>query len=67
MKVALAALRPRRAVLLAWVGWLMVAPASAMAQDPGAAAPVSTEAPEGRLIDQVVAIIEGQVLTLSEL
>ncbi len=46
-------------------GWLMVAPgATALAQAPG----VPAGAPaEGRVIDRMVAVIEGQVLTLSEL
>jgi hypothetical protein len=66
MKGALAVLRARRAIFLGWVGWLMVAPAAAVAQVPGAGAPAPQE-PEGRLIDQVVAVIEGQVLTRSEL
>jgi hypothetical protein len=68
MKVAMAALRPRRAVVVWWAGWLVVAPAVAMAQAPGSGAPSAVvEAPEGRVIDQVVAVIEGQVLTRSEL
>lgn len=69
MKGLLSSPRPRRAVFLGLAGWLALVPAAALgqgAQDRG----VSAEAPprpEGRLIDQVVAVIEGQVLTQSEL
>ncbi len=46
----------------------MVAPAVAAAQAPGTGLPTAVaQAPEGRVIDQVVAVIEGQVLTRSEL
>ena len=46
----------------------MVAPASAVAQAPGSGvSPVAAHAPEGHIVDQVVAVIEGQVLTRSEL
>lgn len=46
----------------------MVMPAAAVAQAPGIGVPTATaEQPEGRIIDQVVAVIEGQVLTRSEL
>ncbi len=68
MKVALASPRPRRAIILGWAGWLMVVPAAAMAQAPESGVPTAaSEASEGRIIDQVVAVIEGQVLTRSEL
>ncbi|MFL5349876.1 MAG: hypothetical protein ACJ8AT_34290 [Hyalangium sp.] len=60
--------RPRRAVILWWASWLMAVPAAARAQAPGTGVPAAAaEAPEGRIIDQVVAVIEGQVLTRSEL
>jgi hypothetical protein len=46
--------------------WLLLAPAISLAQ--GSGAPLeSVQEPEGRIIDQVVAVIEGQVLTRSEL
>jgi hypothetical protein len=50
----------------------MVAPAVAGAQAPATGvsaspAAASSAAPEGRILDQVVAVIEGQVLTRSEL
>lgn len=68
MKVAMASPRPRRAVILGWAGWLLIAPAIASAQAPGSGVPTAAaEAPQGRVIDQVVAVIEGQVLTRSEL
>lgn len=58
--------RPRRAVVLGLAGWLLGVPAPSLAQ--GTAAPVpAAPQPEGRIIDQVVAVIEGQVLTQSEL
>ena len=69
MKGLLSSPHPRRAVFLGLAGWLALVPAAVLgqgAQDRG----VSAEAPpklEGRLIDQVVAVIEGQVLTQSEL
>ncbi|HYH95997.1 hypothetical protein [Hyalangium sp.] len=44
----------------------MVAPAASLAQGSGVPAEASRE-PTGRVIDQVVAVIEGQVLTRSEL
>jgi hypothetical protein len=68
MKVALATPRPRRAVSLWLAAWLAAWPAAAWAQAQGASA--SRQAPrslEGQRIDQVVAVIEGQVLTQSEL
>lgn len=67
MEVALASPIPRRAVILGWALWLLAAPV-AMAQAPATGAPEpAPAAPEGRVIDQVVAVIEGQVLIRSEL
>ncbi|WP_225411500.1 hypothetical protein [Stigmatella hybrida] len=69
MRVALEALslRPGRASWLL-AGWLAVVPALAVAQAPGAAPAGAAPVPsEGRIADRVVAIIEGQVLSLSEL
>lgn len=57
---------PRTAVILGLAGWFLLAPAPSLAQGPAATPPTALE-PEGRLLDQVVAIIEGQVLTQSEL
>jgi hypothetical protein len=68
MKVVMASPRPRRAVGLWLAGWLVVAPAAGLAQAQGTGVPASlAQAPEGRVIDEVVAVIEGQVLTRSEL
>jgi len=47
-------------------GWLLVAPAASLAQG-GGAPPEAARESEGRLLEQVVAVIEGQVLTRSEL
>lgn len=69
MKGLLSTPRPRWTVFLGLAGWLTVAPAAALAQG-AQGGRVSTEPPQpprSRLIDQVVAIIEGQVLTRSEL
>lgn len=67
MKVVLPArVRPRRAVIVGLAGWLLLAPALSLAQSP-AAPGLAAPDPEGRILDQVVAIIEGQVLTQSEL
>ncbi len=52
-----------RPLLLA--AWLTVVPVAAFAQAQAGGVPAG--APEGQLIDRVVAIIEGQVLTQSEL
>jgi hypothetical protein len=52
--------------MLGLAGWLLMAPALSLAQ--GTAAPMlAAPESEGRIIDRVVAIIEGQVLTQSEL
>ncbi|MDC0707313.1 hypothetical protein POL68_02415 [Stigmatella sp. ncwal1] len=69
MKVALSSPRPcpgKRPWLLA--GWLALVPVTAGAQVQGEVSPEPASArEEGRIVDRVVAIIEGQVLTLSEL
>jgi hypothetical protein len=52
--------------MLGLAGWLLVVPAASLAQGSGAPMEAVRE-PEGRVIDQVVAVIEGQVLTRSEL
>ncbi len=55
-------------MILGWAGWLTLVPVAAMAQAPGTGVPEAAfEEPEGRIVDQVVAVIEGQVLTRSEL
>jgi hypothetical protein len=70
MKGLLSSPHPRRAVVfLGLAGWLALVPVAALgqgAQDRGVSAEPPPR-PEGRLIDQVVAVIEGQVLTQSEL
>jgi hypothetical protein len=69
MKVALAALniRPGRGPWLL-AGWLAVMPVLAVAQVPGEEPSSVAPAPAGdQVVDRVVAIVEGQVLTLSEL
>lgn len=69
MKGLLSSPRPRRAILLGLAGWLTLAPGAVLAQAAQGRG-VSAEAslsPEGHVIDQVVAVIEGQVLTRSEL
>jgi hypothetical protein len=60
VKAARTAPRRGRASRGLVVGWLLLAPV-AVAQ------PVTLQATEGRILDQVVAVIESQVLTLSEL
>jgi len=52
--------------MLGMAGWLLVAPAASLAQGSGVPTEAARE-PEGRILDQVVAVIEGQVLTRSEL
>jgi hypothetical protein len=64
----MATLRRRRGGILVLAGWLGLAPVAAVAQADAGGVPVGPAGqPEGRIIDQVVAIIEGQVLTRSEL
>lgn len=60
--------RRRRRGTLLLAGWLVAVPIPAVGQAPEGEPPVGALAePEGRIIDRVAAIIEGQVLTLSEL
>lgn len=66
--MAIATPCPRRAVPLLLAAWLTVAPAAVLAQAQGGGVPAEAQpGPEGRLMDRVVAVIEGQVLTQSEL
>ncbi|MBU8900228.1 hypothetical protein KRR26_31940 [Corallococcus sp. M34] len=65
MREAMAVPRAARAGPLCLVGWLLAtAPASAWATAPASTTPDRTE---NAVVDRVVAVIEGQVLTLSEL
>ncbi|MDY7230686.1 hypothetical protein [Hyalangium rubrum] len=59
--------RRHRPGILVLAGWLAVAPFGAGAWAQAGEAPEAPRAAEGREIDRVVAIIEGQVLTRSEL
>jgi hypothetical protein len=52
--------------MLGMAGGLLLAPTPSLAQGSGAPMEAARE-PEGRILDQVVAVIEGQVLTRSEL
>lgn len=59
--------RQRGAGPLWLVVWLLFVPAAGARAAPPPAPDARASEPEGRVIDRVVAIIEGQVLTLSEL
>jgi hypothetical protein len=68
MKGAMATLRRLGGCRLWAAGWLALAPVGAAAQaETGGLPSAPSGQPESRIIDQVVAVIEGQVLTRSEL